>query len=175
MSALDVTNHREIDSLLGWANSKVLQPLYIPKASAEHRTFDESEFASHIIKRLREGREIYMIRSSNMIVGSLSIAANPPEATWKKEPTGWLGLVVGKEKHRNQGIGSFALRFAETRAEQLRLSSLEVGVFEFNKNAIAFFMKNGFRVIGRVEEATCWENAFCAAIHLVKKLPFVDR
>ena len=111
-----------------------------------------------------------MIRRSEQIVGSLSIASSPAECTWKHEPTGWLGLVIGQNEHRHQGVGGAAIRFAEKRATRLGLTCLEVGVFEFNENAIRFFLKQGFKKIGIVEKATYWQSKFWPSIHFLKRL-----
>lgn len=65
----------------------------------------------------------------------------------------WGGLEIKvlwvEEEHRNQGIGKFILKYIENRARQLGATDCMLDTFDFQ--ADYFYSKNGYKMIGKID------------------------
>lgn len=65
-----------------------------------------------------------------------------------------LGIVIGDKDYWGRGYGSEAIQLLLDHAfNLLNLNSVMLGVFEFNRRAIACYRKIGFKEIGRRRQA----------------------
>ena len=70
-------------------------------------------------------------------------------------------IEIGESDDRRRGIGTKAMRLLMRRAQEIGLSSLRLGVFEFNAPAIALYERLDFKVSGtygwHYSERRFWE------------------
>lgn len=142
-----------MDALNKWENDPVLVPLTRvckDEADAQRR----SQFTLEGVKERLEKGPTWLIHMDGQLIGEMGYQLDP-EFLHKKEPgTAWIGITIGEESGRGKGVGFLALQHLE---EQIRLQGLkrmELGVFEFNTNAIRMYEKLGFKEIARIEEFT---------------------
>jgi RimJ/RimL family protein N-acetyltransferase len=94
-----------------------------------------------------------------------------PEHLYKKEPgTAWIGITIGEENGRGKGIGVLALQHLEEQIKVKGLKRMELGVFEFNTNAIKLYKKLGFREFARLEDFTYRDGKMWQDIRMEKYL-----
>lgn len=100
------------------------------------------EFDAHLS---RVGPEkVWIAASKEEIVGLVSLIQNDQEA--EVEP------IVVSAKHRGQGVGEKLLSHAIEQAKTLGVLCLSVKPVARNEEAIAFFHKAGFRVLGHIQQ-----------------------
>lgn len=79
---------------------------------------------------------------------------------WKNR-TCMVGIVIGEERCRGQGLGTEAMRLLVRYAHQeLGLHRVELEVYPFNQPAIRSYQKLGFRLDGTRRAATFREGQF---------------
>ena len=122
-----------------------------------------------LIQRLEYSR-IYLIYLSGRLIGEMDYQVDPAHLYKKEVGTAWLGITIGEESGRGKGIGYQALLFLEAQIKLQGLKRIELGVFEFNTNAIKLYQKSGFREIGRIEGFTYWQGRMWQDIRLEKYL-----
>ncbi len=118
----------------------------------------------------KTGTHHYMILAGNIEIGEFSIQIDPPQLFKKVEKTAWIGITIGEEKYRGMGIGKSALQFLESECSKLKLARIELGVFEFNHNAIKLYKNMGYEEIGTLKNFTCYEGKWYNDIRLEKYL-----
>jgi RimJ/RimL family protein N-acetyltransferase len=88
---------------------------------------------------------------------------------YKKETgTAWIGIIIGEEIGRGKGIGYLTLQFLENEIKLHGLKRIELGVFEFNTNAIKLYQKLGYKEIARLEDFTYWQDKMWQDIRMEK-------
>lgn len=64
-----------------------------------------------------------------------------------------IGIFIGEEENRNIGLGKEVIELLlDYGFNQLRLHNINLGVFDFNENAISCYKKLGFKEYGRRHE-----------------------
>ena len=92
-----------------------------------------------------------------------------PRHLYKKEPgTAWIGIVIGEQAGRGRGIGVPAIQHLEEQIQRQGLKRIELGVFEFNTNAIRLYQKLGYREIARIKDFTYWDGKMWQDIRMEK-------
>lgn len=67
----------------------------------------------------------------------------------QKNSTAYIHKFMIKKEFRSFGIGSKLLKEFERNALKYNLYSIELSVIEDNTNAIKFYLKNNFKIIGK--------------------------
>lgn len=94
-----------------------------------------------------------------------------PKHLYKKEVgTAWVGLNIGNESARGKGIGTLAMKYLEEQIRAQGFQRIELGVFEFNTNAIKLYQKLGYQEIGRIKNFTNWQGRLWQDIRMEKYL-----
>jgi ribosomal protein S18 acetylase RimI-like enzyme len=76
--------------------------------------------------------------------------------------------VIGEEVARGKGVGYQAMQYIEEQIKLHGLKRIELGVFEFNTNAIHLYQKLGYVKIARNEGFTYWQGKMWADIRMEK-------
>ena len=82
----------------------------------------------------------------------------------------WIGISIGEASARGKGTGTQAMEYLEEQIKTQDLRRIELGVFEFNTNAMKLYEKMGYREIGRIEEFTYWQGKMWTDIRMEKRL-----
>jgi RimJ/RimL family protein N-acetyltransferase len=92
-----------------------------------------------------------------------------PKVLYKKVArTAWIGIIIGEKIARGRGIGYLAMKYLEEQIKLQRLKRIELGVFEFNKNAIKLYKKLGYKEIARMNDFTYWQEKMWQDIRMEK-------
>lgn len=113
-------------------------------------------------------KQIYLIYMQDQLVGEVEFQIDPKHLYKKDISTAWVGILIGEEPARGKGVGYLALQFLENEIQQLGVHRLELGVFEFNTNAIKLYERMGYREIGRISDFTYWQGRRWADIRMEK-------
>ncbi|MGE8205426.1 GNAT family N-acetyltransferase [Heyndrickxia sp. NPDC080065] len=150
-----------------WENDQSLIPLIRPnrnKTELEHR---EKMTLDDLTKRL-ENHHIYLIYLNDQLIGEMNYMVDPSHL-YKKEPgTAWIGISIGEPDGRGKGIGYAAIQYLEEQIKKQGHKRIELGVFEFNKQAQKLYQKLGYKEIGRIENFTYWQDKMWSDIRMEK-------
>lgn len=150
-----------------WENDPALVHLARPNRSqADIERKSEVDW-DELGQRL-EYQKIYLIHLEDQLVGTMEFQIDPPHL-YKKEPgTAWIGITIGEESARGQGIGPLAMQYLEEEIRKAGCERIELGVFEFNTPAQKLYQKMGYTEIGRIPDFTFWQDKMWTDIRMEK-------
>ena len=152
-----------------WENDPALVPLIRPNKDkdAAEKIYTITE------KNLRErllDHEIHLIYAGGILVGEMNYMVNPGHLFDNKHNTAWIGITIGEREGRGKGIGYQAVQYLEEQIKVKGLNRVELGVFEYNKQALALYKKLGYQEIARIPEFTYNDGRMWADIRMEKFL-----
>ncbi|HOT74266.1 MAG TPA: GNAT family N-acetyltransferase, partial [Candidatus Wallbacteria bacterium] len=165
-------NHDALDDFIliaGWSNDESIKHFAMPDFTGGGVP---AVTAQELFGRARaeSGAYQYMILADDSAIGEFSIQIDPPQLFKKVKNTGWIGITIGRPEFRGRGIGRTAIGFIEDECRKLKLSRIELGVFEFNHNAIRLYRSTGYTEIGAIDKFTCWQGKWYKDIRMEKYL-----
>ena len=81
----------------------------------------------------------------------------------------YLGdILIGEKIARGRGVGSISLKYLEEEIKKQGLKRIELGVFEFNKNAHKLYQKLGYQEIGKNKQFTFYQDKMWDDIRMEK-------
>lgn len=86
--------------------------------------------------------KVYLVKVEEKIVGSFILTLD------KEKKTIYLGKLAIIPEYEGKGIGSKCLRFIEQYVKENDINLIELDVYEKSTNAIKFYEKNGYKIIG---------------------------
>lgn len=155
------------ESMSRWENDPALIPFARPNKDQEALDAREVVTIEALEQRL-ERDHIYLIHLDDQLVGEMDYQIDPKHLYRKHAGTAWIGIVIGEEIARGKGIGQLALEYLENEIKLQGLSRIELGVFEFNTNAIKLYQKAGYKEIGRIPDFTFWQGRMWQDIRMEK-------
>lgn len=84
------------------------------------------------------------------VLGFLHATQEDAPGDLVRAPWGCLAILVVDRAARRRGVGTALVRAAEAWAARRRLTALQLGVHEFNRGAIRFYEKLGYRPVMRL-------------------------
>lgn len=150
-----------------WENDPTLIPLIRPNKEKADLKRRQTLTIQDLEKRL-EYHYTYLIYLSNQLIGEMDYQVDPPYLYKKETGTAWIGIIIGEEIGRGKGIGYLALEYLESEIKSQGLKRIELGVFEFNTNAIKLYEKLGYKEIGRINAFTYWKDKMWQDIRMEK-------
>lgn len=150
-----------------WKNDPALIPLIRPNKDKDTLEAREIVTLKDLEQRL-EHHYMYLIYLEDQLIGEMEYQIDPKHL-FKKEPdTAWIGILIGEEAARGKGIGLLALQYLEEEIKKQGLKRIELGVFEFNTNAIKLYQKAGYQEISRIPDFTYWNDKMWQDIRMEK-------
>lgn len=150
-----------------WENDPTLVHLIRPNQDQAALDKRETVTAKDLEQRL-EHTQMYLIYLQDQLVGEMDIQIDPKHLYKKDISTAWIGIVLGEEIARGKGFGYFALQHLEKEIEAQGLRRIELGVFEFNTNAIKLYQRAGYQEIGRIPDFTYWQGKLWQDVRMEK-------
>lgn len=94
---------------------------------------------------------VFVAEHEGAIVGFVAVKAieTPPAPVLVPRMTAYVDIIAVEEHVRDQGIGRLLMQGAERWAQDQGCVELELDVFEFNSQAIAFYESFGMRTKSR--------------------------
>jgi RimJ/RimL family protein N-acetyltransferase len=150
-----------------WENDPSLIPLIRlnrdQAALQQKRTITVDE-----LDRRLSNHQVYLIYLGDKLVGEMDYQIDPPILYKKETGTAWIGIVIGEEIARGRGVGFQALQFLEQEIKAQGLKRIELGVFEFNSNAIRLYKKLGYQKIAHIDSFTFWQDRMWQDVRMEK-------
>lgn len=156
-----------VESLNRWENNPQLIPFIRPNKSREDLEKREILTLEELEQRL-EHNTIYLIHLQDQLIGEMDYQVDPRHLYKKEFGTAWMGILIGEEMGRGRGIGYPAIQFLEREIKLQGLKRIELGVFEFNTNAIKLYQKLGYKEIGRINDFAYWQGKMWQDIRMEK-------
>ena len=152
-----------------WENDPALIPLIRPNRDLPALNVRESVTIKDLQERL-EHNQIFLIYLDGRLIGSMDYQIDPRHLSKKEPGTAWIGIVIGEESGRGKGVGVPAIEYLEGQIKAQGLRRIELGVFEFNTNAIRLYQKLGYQEFARINDFTCWDGKMWQDIRMEKYL-----
>ena len=152
-----------------WENDPTLVHLTRPNRDLEALEAREPVSVKDLEERLKH-HHFYLIYLEGRLIGEMDYQVDPKHLYKKETGTAWIGIVIGEDAGRGRGIGSLAMQYLEKQIQAQGLKRIELGVFEFNRNAIKLYQKLGYQEIARIEDFTYWDGRMWQDIRMEKYL-----
>lgn len=156
-----------VEHLNKWENDPELIPFIRPNNTRDDLEKREILTIKDLERRL-EHNHMFLIYLGNQLVGEMDYQIDPKVLYKKEAGTAWIGIIIGEEIARGKGIGSLAMKYLEEQIKRQGLKRIELGVFEFNKNAIKLYKKLRYKEIARINDFTCWKDKMWQDIRMEK-------
>jgi RimJ/RimL family protein N-acetyltransferase len=156
-----------VEHLNRWENDPILIPFIRPNQTKEDIERKITITPEDLEKRL-EYAPTYLIYLQDQLIGVIDYQINPKVLYKEKPGTAWIGIIIGEEIGRGKGIGYLAMQFLEEQIKLQGLKRIELGVFEFNKNAIKLYKKLGYKEFARLNDFTYWQGKMWQDIRMEK-------
>ncbi|MFS1518719.1 GNAT family N-acetyltransferase [Bacillus sp. SCS-151] len=160
-------NNSLVEVFNRWGNDPTLVPLTRPNQNKFELESQSSITIENIIQRL-EHEQIYLIYQGELLIGEMNYMVDPAHLYKKESGTAWVGITIGESEGRGKGIGYEAIKFLEDKIREEGLRRIELGVFEFNKQALKLYQKLGYNEIGRIKDFTYWQEKMWNDIRMEK-------
>ncbi len=139
--------------------------------------FGEKPYEVYEGKTLRESfimskdvRYSFMILADGVPAGEISIIINPDHLAKNEEDTAWIGIQIGEEKYKGRGLGRKAMEFIEGYCRKIKISRIELGVFEYNERAIDLYESLGYEKFASFNDFTYCDGKWHTDIRMEKLL-----
>jgi RimJ/RimL family protein N-acetyltransferase len=152
-----------------WENDPLLIPLTRPNSSEKDLLSRKPVSVNDLLERIKRS-DIYLIYAQGELIGEMNYQVNPPYIYKKVKGTAWIGITIGEETGRGKGIGYHAMQYLEKQIRLAGLKRIELGVFEFNTQAIKLYQRSGYKDIARIPDFTYWQGKMWQDIRMEKYL-----
>jgi RimJ/RimL family protein N-acetyltransferase len=156
-----------VEFLNRWENDPVLIPFIRPSNNQDDLERRKILTIKDLEQRLAH-KHTYLMYLDGQLIGAMDYQIDPKVLYKKETGTAWIGIIIGEEKGRGKGIGYRAMKYLEGQIKLHGLKRIELGVFEFNKNAIKLYKKLGFKEIVRINDFTYWQGKMWQDIRMEK-------
>jgi RimJ/RimL family protein N-acetyltransferase len=156
-----------LEYLNKWENDPTLIPLIRPNRDEEALEMREVLTVQDLEERLVHNHT-FLIYLGDQLIGEMDYQIDPKHLFKKETGTAWIGIIIGEEIARGKGIGHQALQYLEEEIRKQGLRRIELGVFEFNTNAIKLYQKAGYQEIARIPDFTYWDGKMWQDIRMEK-------
>gem|GEM_PF-263278 len=154
-----------------WENNPLLIPFMRPNRNQEDLDRREAVTVDDLAERIKH-HQIFLIHLQGQLIGEMNYMVDPRHLYKKITETAWIGINIGEEIGRGKGVGYLAMQYLEEQIKLQGLKRIELGVFEFNTNAIKLYKQSGYMEIGRVDGFTYWQNKMWQDIRMEKYIQF---
>lgn len=150
-----------------WENNPALTPFMRPNKNQSDIDKNQTITVDNLIERLKQ-YQVYLIYMDNQLIGEINYTIDPPHLYKKEAGTAWIGINIGEENGRGKGIGYLAMKHLEEEIKLAGYKRIELGVFEFNTNAVKLYQKSGYVEIARINNFTYWQGKMWQDIRMEK-------
>ena len=143
---IDKTDLEAFERLAEWDNLPHLEPFVkVNFIEGPYLVYKGDELMKSANNPPTRQWNAYFIKDGEKYIGEISLDIDPEHLDKKIPNSGWLGILIADTDYHGRGVGEMAMEFIENRARELNLVRIELGVFEYNERAIAFYEKLGYR------------------------------
>ena len=150
-----------------WENDPALIPFIRPNNTRDDLESRKVITIADLRKRLAD-HHTYLIYLEGQLIGKMEYQIDAKHLYKKETGTAWIGILIGEEIGRGKGIGYLTMKYLEEQIKLQGLKRIELGVFEFNENAIKLYKKLGYKEIVRINDFTYWQGKMWQDIRMEK-------
>jgi RimJ/RimL family protein N-acetyltransferase len=158
-----------LEALNRWENDPVLIPFMRVCQNEEDIQKRTTVTLEDLQQRLVHD-QTWLIFLDGQLIGEMGFQVDPKHLYKKIPGTAWIGITIGEESGRGKGIGTLALQYLEEQIKGQGLERIELGVFEFNTQAIKLYQKLGYQEFARIIGFTYWQGRKWQDIRMEKYL-----
>jgi RimJ/RimL family protein N-acetyltransferase len=151
------TTTQYLEALNRWENDPVLIP-FMRVCQSEEDLRKRTSITPEELEQRLEHDHTWLIHLDGQLIGEMGYQVDPKHLYKKMPGTAWIGITIGEESGRGRGIGYLALQYLEGQIKEQGLQRIELGVFEFNKQAFRLYQKLGYREFARIDDFTYWKG-----------------
>jgi RimJ/RimL family protein N-acetyltransferase len=171
---IDPESESDVACLVRWANDPSIRHLFQVFASEEESRerlgLDLTLMRDLLTKSLARGKHVQLVEWDGRVVGEISCEMDF-EGLYEPRPgTAWLGIVIGEEDARGQGMGRKAMLHLENFAKTLGAKRAQIGVFEFNTRARRLYESLGYQPLTSTPDYTWWKGKHWKDLRMGKPL-----
>lgn len=166
---LTQSSREYLEALNKWENDPALIP-FMRVCQNEEDLKKRTNVTPEDLEQRLEHDQTWLIHLDGQLIGEMGFQLDPKHLYKKESGTAWIGITIGEESGRGKGIGFLALQHLEEQIKRQGLNRIELGVFEFNTNAIRLYQKLGYREIARIGGFTYWQGRKWQDIRMEKYL-----
>jgi RimJ/RimL family protein N-acetyltransferase len=138
--------------------------------SEERLSLDVPRLQRMLARALVRGKRVQLVEYQGQVVGEVTLEMNPTVLHQPQPQTAWLGIVIGEQSARGQGLGETAMRHIEDLAKTLGAKHAQIGVFEFNTRAHRLYESLEYRQLTIIPDVTWWKGKRWQDIRMGKPL-----
>jgi ribosomal protein S18 acetylase RimI-like enzyme len=139
------SDHKSISHLL--ANGAELHHQALPCLHAFPDLPAIEQFVSNIVQD--ENEHLLVAELNEAIVGFVHFNVRTDEPPMVARSYLFVSSLVIQESHRRQGIGEALMERVHQWADEHEIEEVQLGVYEFNTEAMSFYEKIGYATISR--------------------------
>ncbi|WP_226037499.1 GNAT family N-acetyltransferase [Aquibacillus saliphilus] len=158
-----------VEVISRWENDPTLIPFTRPNQNKSELGSGNKLTLDELTKRLKS-HSIYLIYLNDQVIGEMNYMIDPSHLYHKKPGTAWIGITIGESEARGKGVGYAAIQYLEGQIKRQGFDRIELGVFEFNKQAHKLYQSLGYKEIGRIDNFTFWQGEMWTDIRMEKYL-----
>lgn len=113
---------------------------------------------------------VWFIFSEGRLVGEVTLDPDFSQLMRPVANSAWVSIVIGERSDWGRGFGPAAMRFLEATSRNMGFRRIELGVFSFNRRALALYQRMGYQVCGVNPHFTYWNGIWHDDIRLEKIL-----
>lgn len=91
----------------------------------------------------------YFVEMKGTVVGYLKLNVGVAQNEWKEDSGMEIERIYVLKEYQGHKIGQILFEKAISMARSMKMQYVWLGVWEKNERAIAFYTKNGFKVVGQ--------------------------
>lgn len=160
MIQLELFKEEDFSRLINWVDSKKLMYIF----SAERFTFpiNHQQLLKYINTKDRIAYKV-IDKTTNEIIGNADFS----NINKKSESARICSVLIGNKESRNKGFGTQIINeLVRIGFDEMKLHRIDLGVYDFNKQAIKCYEKCGFQIEGLLKENIKFENEYWSTYNM---------
>lgn len=160
MIQLELFKEEDFSRLINWVDSKKLMYIF----SAERFTFpiNHQQLLKYINTKDRIAYKV-IDKTTNEIIGHADFS----NINKQSKSARICSVLVGDKKSRNKGFGTQIINeLVRIGFDEMKLHRIDLGVYDFNKQAIKCYEKCGFQIEGLLKENIKFENEYWSTYNM---------
>lgn len=166
---IDPKNKEQALAFISWYSDPVMIDNWLLQSenSSVNPGYSVDQFQNDFSK---SDKTAFMIKEDSEYIGYGSFYLNHPIGMQKEGKVCWPSIGIGNKEHRGKGLGIEICKEILRLSKDIGCTHIEAAIFEFNSKIKKILLKNGFYLIGEVENKTFVNGKWWKSEHYLKEL-----
>lgn len=166
---IDKEESEAFEILIDWYNDSRIRPFLVPNLNGVD--YNELTVADVMLNaKMKPSKTQYLIKDGQLPIGEIGVDTEFKHLVDSSVKTGWINILIGNTDYWGKGVANLAMDFLEKECIDLGCKRIELGIFGFNKRAIAFYRKLGYVEIRKDQQYTLSSGRWIVDIRMEKKI-----